>query len=409
MELQYDVVIVGAGHAGVNVAAYLAKGGFTGSVGLFSDELSLPYKRPPLSKGYLLGVESTEGLALRSADYWKRSAVDLLYDARVRRVNPERQLVLTESGHEISYRKLVWAAGGQAQSLPTPGLHLTGVHRLRTLADAGRLKAHMWVARRALVVGGGYIGLEIAAAFRGLGLEVTVVEARDRVLGRVTADVVSHYFQRLHRDAGVDLRVCTTVDEFRGTGHRLTSAVLSDGTEIGCDIAVVGVGMHPNVEALADAGATCSNGVDVDAFGRTSLKNVSAAGDCTNQVHLYGRGQRIRVESVHNANEQAKVVASDLLGKPAPSREVPWFWSDQYDVKFKAAGISSGYDTLITRGDPSGGSFAVLYLASNRLVAIDCIDRPTDFAHGRALIKSGARVRPEDFADPERPLQLAAR
>jgi 3-phenylpropionate/trans-cinnamate dioxygenase ferredoxin reductase subunit len=409
MKHDYDVVVVGAGHAGINVVAHLTRGGFTGSVGLLSDESCLPYKRPPLSKGYLLGTESSDNLALRSGDYWAHSAARLINDARVRRVDPDRCVVLTESGDEVSYGRLVWAAGGRARSLPTPGIELAGVHSLRTLSDADRLKAQMWAARRAIVVGGGYIGLEIAAAFRGLGLDVTVVESGPRVLERVTSGVVSDFFHRLHRYAGIDLRLRTAVIEFRGTGQRLTSAVLSDGTEMGCDIAVVGVGMEPNVEVLADAGATCGNGVDVDEFGRTALDGVSAAGDCSNQLHPYGAARRIRVESVHNASEQAKVVASDLLGKPMTAREVPWFWSDQYDVKFKAAGISAGYDTLITRGDPTGGSFAVLYLARGQLIAIDCIDRPTDFSHGRALIKSGARIRHDDFADPERPLQLAMR
>jgi 3-phenylpropionate/trans-cinnamate dioxygenase ferredoxin reductase subunit len=407
MKQHYDVVIVGAGHAGVNVAAALTKGGFTGSVGLLSDEVCLPYKRPPLSKGYLMGVESGDSLLLRSADYWSRSAVELLYDAPVRQVDPARRIVLTDGGDEIGYGRLVWAAGGRARSLSTPGIDLTGVHSLRTLADADQLKTRMWVARRALVVGGGYIGLEIAAALRGLGLDVTIVEAGTRVLERVTCDVVSGYFQRLHRDAGIDLRLRTTVTQFRGTGHRLTSAKLSDGTEIGCDLAVVGVGMTTNIGVLAEAGAAASNGVDVDEFGRTSLEGISAAGDCVSQLHPYGRGGRIRVESVHNAHEQAKVVASDLLGKPTVTREVPWFWSDQYDVKFKAAGLNSGYDTLITRGDPTDGSFAVLYLADGQLIAIDCVDRPNDFAHGRALIKGNARIRVEDFADPQRPMQPA--
>jgi 3-phenylpropionate/trans-cinnamate dioxygenase ferredoxin reductase component len=409
MNHHYDVVIVGAGHAGVNLAGSLMKGGFIGSVALLSDETSLPYKRPPLSKGYLLGTESAENLPLRSTDYWTQSPVDLLYDASVCRVDARRRVVWTEAGDKVSYGRLVWAAGGYARPLQLPGIALTGVHNLRNLGDADRLKAQVWSARRALVVGGGYIGLEIAAAFRGLGLEVAVVETGARVLQRVTSSVVSDYFQRVHRAEGIDLRLNTTVAEFCGTGNRLTSAVLSDGTQMGCDIAVIGVGMEPNVEVLREAGAACRSGIDVDEFGRTSLEAVSAAGDCTNQLHPYGRGERVRLESVQNAGDQAKVVASDLLGTPTASNDVPWFWSDQYTVKLKSAGIIATYDAAITRGDPDSDSFAVLYIADGRLIALDCINRPTDFAHGRALIKSNAHIRHDDFADPERSLQLAMR
>ena len=400
---RYDVVVVGAGHAGVNVTANLIKGRFEGSVGLLSDESSLPYKRPPLSKGYLLGTESLESLPLRSADYWAQSPAQLLCDSPVRAVDPAQRIVETGLGQQFGYRHLVWATGGRPRALPIPGIKLGGVHDLRTLGDANRLKDQMWSARRAVVVGGGYIGLEIAAAFCGVGLDVTVVEAAPRVLERVTSGVVSDFFDRVHREAGVDLRLGTTVTEFRGTGNRLNSALLSDGAEVGCDIAVVGVGMEPNVEVLAEAGATCFGGVEVDEFGRTDLPGVSAVGDCTSQLHPLGGGRRVRLESVQNASDQAKVVASDLLGHPVASTEVPWFWSDQYDVKLKSAGIRTAYDTMITRGDPSQDTFSVLYLADGRLVAIDCINQPTDFARGRNLIKNGTHISAEDYADPDRP------
>jgi 3-phenylpropionate/trans-cinnamate dioxygenase ferredoxin reductase subunit len=405
----YDVVVVGAGHAGVNVAANLIKGGFEGSVGLLSEESSLPYKRPPLSKGYLLGDESLTSLALRSQDYWARSAARLHHDSHVTTVDPVRRTVITDDGRRFGYGRLVWAAGGRPRALPVPGAALDGVHTLRTLGDANALKDQMWSARRAVVVGAGYIGLEIAAAFRGMGLDVVVLEAGGRVLERVTSDVVSDFFDRVHRDAEVDLRLRSTVREFRGSGSRLSSAVLHDGTEIGCDIAVVGIGMEPNVEVLARAGATCAGAVEVDQFGRTNLDGVSAVGDCTSQLHPFAGGRRIRLESVQNASDQAKVVSSELLGKPTPSAEVPWFWSDQYHIKFKSAGIRADYDSVITRGDPAGEAFSVLYLADDRLVAIDCMNQPADFAHGRNLIKSGKELNVADYSDPDRPLQLAGR
>lgn len=406
MDARYDVVVVGAGHAGVNVTANLAKGGFTGSVGLLSDEALLPYKRPPLSKGYLLGAEEIETLPLRSADYWAQSSAQLHFRSRVVNIDPARRVVGTASGDAIGYRHLVWAAGGRARTLTTPGAALTGVHSLRTLNDAIRLKDHMVSARRALVVGGGYIGLEIASAFRGMGLQVVLVEAGARVLGRVTSHVVSEFFQRVHRDAGIDLRLNTTVTEFRGVANRVRSAVLSDGDEVGCDIAVVGIGMEPNVEPLAEAGATCVGGVEVDALCRTDLEAVSAIGDCASQAHPVSRGHRVRFESVQNASDQAKVAASDILGRPAVSTEVPWFWSDQYHIKLKSAGVQFGYDEVVIRGDPSEDSFSVLYLADSRLVAVDCVNRAADFARGRALIKDRAVVDLGDRLDPAEPLRL---
>lgn len=408
MKKFYDTVIVGAGHAGVNLAAYLTKGGYTGTVALLSAEETLPYKRPPLSKGFLLGTEKIDNIPLRSADYWAKSPIDLLCGVEVCEVLPEGKSVITSAGTEIAYGRLVWATGGRARSLPLQGADLRGVHQVRTLADVTQLKSEMPHSRSAVIVGGGYIGLEIAAAFRSVGVDVTVVEAGHRVLERVTSVQVSDYFHGVHRDAGVDLRLGTTVLEIKGKRGQITSVLLNDGSEVPADIAVVGVGMEPNCEVLAAAGASCTNGIDVDEFCRSSLPGISAAGDCTSQFHPFGRGRRVRLESVQNANEQAKVVASELLGTPLANEEVPWFWSDQYDVKLKTAGLNVGHDTVLVRGDSSLGVFSVLYLADGELVAIDCINNPTDFAHGRVLVKNRARLDTAAAADPSRALSTAA-
>lgn len=407
MNAQYDVVVVGAGHAGVSLAANLAKNGFTGSVALLNNESGLPYKRPPLSKGYLLGTEGLESLPLRTEAYWAQSVVELIHDAAVSHVDPAGRIVTTNSGSTFGYGHLVWAAGGRPRPLTVPGAQLDGVHSLRTLGDASRLKDQMFSARRAMVVGAGYIGLEIAAAFRSVGLEVTVVEAGERVLQRVSSEVVSEFFQRIHRDNGVDLRLGDTVTEFRGSGNRLNSAVLADGVEIGCDIAVVGIGMEPNVEPLVSAGVGVVGGVEVDALGRTTVERISAIGDCTSQLHPMAGDSRVRLESVQNANDQAKVVASDILGQPKKSNEVPWSWSDQYNVKLKSAGMRIAGDEMVLRGDPTRGAFSVLYLAGGRLVALECVNRAADYTHGRNLIKSGAQIVGKDFEDPATPLQLA--
>ncbi|MFI5621894.1 NAD(P)/FAD-dependent oxidoreductase [Nocardioides sp. NPDC051685] len=406
MKDYYDIAIVGAGHAGVSVATHLVKGGYEGSVALLSTEATLPYKRPPLSKGYLLGTESVDDLPLRSAEYWNESAADLILDAAVTHVDPRLHTLKTVRG-DVRYGRLVWTAGGRARSLPTPGVDLSGVYQMRSLEDAERLKAELGSAGRAVVVGAGYIGLEMASALVGLGLDVTVAEAGQRVLERVTGRTVSEFFERVHVRAGVDLRLQTIATAFNGVDDRVVSATLSDGSEVACDVVVLGVGMQANCEVLAAAGAAIGSGVEVDEMGRTSLEGVWAAGDCTHQIHPYARGQRVRLESVQNANDQAKVVASDLLGEPAASDEVPWFWSDQYSIKFKSAGIRNGYDTVITRGDPSTEAFSVLYLAGRQLVAIDCVNRPSDFAQGRALIKRGGIAEHVDFSDLGQPLKAA--
>jgi 3-phenylpropionate/trans-cinnamate dioxygenase ferredoxin reductase component len=407
MNDRYDVVVVGAGHAGVNLVAYLIKGGYSGTVALLNDEETLPYKRPPLSKGFLLGTESVDNIPLRTAEYWARSPVDLLRGMKVREVRPQERAVITAVGQSISYGRLVWAAGGRARRLPLPGADLRGVHRVRTLRDVTILKDELPLARRAVVIGGGYIGLETAAAFRKLGIEVTVVEAADRVLERVTSAVVSEYFHKVHNDAGVVIRVGAGFQEIVGHAGRVSSVVLDDGDVLPADIAVVGVGMEPNCEVLAAAGASCSNGVDVDEFCRTTLPGISAVGDCTSQLSAFVHGRRIRLESVQNANEQAKVVASDLLGSPVASREVPWFWSDQYDVKFKSAGLTGGHDRVVVRGDPGEGVFTVLYLSEGELIAIDCINNATEFAHGKALVKQRARLDALTLADHSQSLRDA--
>ncbi|NKX55915.1 NAD(P)/FAD-dependent oxidoreductase [Arthrobacter mobilis] len=404
MNEHHDVVIVGAGHAGVNLAAYLSKGGYQGSVALLSNETILPYKRPPLSKGFLLDAEPLESLPLRTAEYWAASPVDLQLGVEVLEVRPDEQTVVTASGRELTYGRLVWAAGGRARSLPLPGATLPGVHQVRTLDDVLALKQELPRASRAVFVGGGYIGLETAAAFRGLGLDVTVIEAAGRVLERVTSAEISEYFHRVHREAGVDIRLGATVKEFTERDGRVASVVLGDG-EVPADVVVVGIGLVPNIDILAAAGASCSNGIEVDELCRTSLPAVSAIGDCTSQLNPYAPDRRMRLESVQNANEQAKVVASDLLGRPAASGEVPKFWSDQYHIKLKTAGLIAGHDQMVVRGDPGSGVFSVLYLSAGRLVAIDSVNNPVDFAKGSALIKQRAQIAPEVLADSAQPLQ----
>jgi len=401
----YDVVVVGAGHGGVHLATSLVKSGYAGSVALLGAELAAPYERPPLSKGYLLGAETFDDIAFRPATYWATSPVELLLGRRVTRVLPERRCVVTADGEPIGYRRLVWAAGGRARELPVPGQHLAGVHSVRTLADANAVRAELSTARAAVVIGGGYIGLETAAAFRKLGVAVTVVEQQPRLLARVTSPVVSAHFLRLHRAAGVDVRLGAGVTELRGTGGRVRSVALTTGEELPADLVIVGVGLVPNIEPLAAAGLACGNGVEVDERCRTTAPDISAIGDCASHPNRFAAGARIRLECVQNATEHARIAAADILGTPQQHGAVPWFWSNQYDVKFKTAGLLTGYDRDVVRGDPDSGAFTVGYLRDGRLVALDCVNTAADFSQGRLLVERGVAVDPHLLADPTHPLR----
>ncbi|MFJ2028747.1 NAD(P)/FAD-dependent oxidoreductase [Streptosporangium sp. NPDC087985] len=405
MNREYDVVIVGAGHGGVHLATALVKGGYDGSVALVSAESAIPYERPPLSKGYLLGSESFDDIAFRTAAYWEKSPVELLLDSRVTEVRPGERRVVTEAGDEIGYGRLVWAAGGRARALPVPGHDLAGVHGIREIVGLDALRGELPGVKRAVIIGGGYIGLEAAAAFRTLGIEVTVIEVQDRLLARVTSPVISDFFLDLHRSAGVDVRLGTGVRELRGADGRVRSIVLDTGAEVPADLVVVGVGLLPNTELLAGAGAACGNGVEVDEFCRTDLPGISAIGDCASHSNPFAGGRRMRLESVQNATEQAKVVAADIAGDPRPYRVVPWFWSNQFKVRLKTVGIVSEYDELVVRGTPESGTFTVAYLSGGRIIALDCVNTAADFAHGKALVDHGANVKASMLADTSRPLK----
>ncbi|MFV2178559.1 NAD(P)/FAD-dependent oxidoreductase [Actinomadura sp. LOL_016] len=402
---RYDVVIVGAGHGGVQLATALTRAGYSGSVALIGDEPDLPYERPPLSKGFLAGTQTFEEITLRSPEYWADSPVQLIRGTRVTRVEAGGHEIVTAGGARIGYGRLVWAAGGTARALPVPGAALAGVHAIRTAADTRAVRGELPLVRRAVIVGGGYVGLETAAALKMHGMEVTVVEAQDRLLARVTSPVVSGHMARVHRNHGVEIRLDAGVRGFGGSAGRVRSVCLDDGAELPADLVIVGVGLRPNVDVLAAAGAVCSDGVDVDERCRTSLDDISAIGDCARQPSALAGGRPVRLESVQNAGDQARIAASDLLGEPAVARAVPWFWSHQYDVKLKTAGLLAGYDTVVLRGDPAGGAFSAVYLADGRVIAVDSVNSAADFAQGKTLVGRGVRAEPDEVADTGRPLK----
>lgn len=393
---RFDVLIVGAGQAGGQVALELADAGYSGTVAVLGAEDVPPYERPPLSKGFLAGEVDRADVFLRPADSWAASGVELLLRTRVVAVDPRARTVTTANGEVIGYTNLVWAAGGRPRRLPNADANLDGVHYLRTLDDAERLRTAAAGARRAAVIGGGFIGLEVAAAFAQAGLDVTVIEAADRVLARVTSPAVSEYFAGLHRSHGVTVLEGRTVRALAHDGGAVSGVVLGDGTTIPAEVVVVvGIGLVPNVEPLLQAGAAGGAGVDVDAFGRTGLPGVYAAGDCASVSNRFTGHVRMRIESVQNAVEQGRTVARSILGDPRPLGAVPWFWSNQYDARFKTMGVPTRYDAAIVRGHPASGRFSVVYLRAGTAIAVDAVNNVRDYAQAKALIESEAAVDPE--------------
>lgn len=402
--MQFDVVIVGAGHGGAQVAVALRTQKFAGSIAIIGDEPDLPYERPPLSKEYFAGDKDFERILLRPARYWDERAVTMLLGQRVMSVDPAAHSVTTDDGQTVGYGKLVWATGGSPRMLPIPGGDLPGVQGVRTRADADAMKAASETAGQIVVIGGGYIGLEAAAVLRKAGKTVVLLEALDRVLARVAGEELSRFFEKEHRDHGVDLRLGVCVEAIEGDTHA-TGVRLADGAVIPADLVIVGIGIVPAVEPLIAAGAEGGNGVLVDRFCRTSLPDIYAIGDCAAHANDFAGGAVIRLESVQNANDQANVVARGIVGDEAPYHAIPWFWSNQYDLKLQTAGLSAGHDQAALRGDPATRSFSVVYLKAGRVIAIDCVNATKDYVQGRMIVTAGLRATAEQLADTGTPLK----
>lgn len=402
--MTYDVVIVGGGHAGAQLAIALRTNKFAGTVAIIGDEPDPPYERPPLSKEYFAGDKEFERILIRPAAFWAEREIALLLGQRVVVVDPAAHMVTTAAGATIGYGVLVWAAGGSPRQLPLPGGDLPGVQGVRTRADADAMKTAAATARQIVVIGGGYIGLEAAAVLRKAGKAVVLLEALDRVLARVAGEDLSRFFEREHRAHGVDLRLAVQVEAIEGT-DRATGVRLADGTVIPADLVIVGIGIVPAVQPLLDAGAAGGNGVMVDALCRTTLPDVYAIGDCAAHANAFADGAVIRLESVQNANDQATVVAKAICGDPQPYHAIPWFWSNQYDLKLQTAGLSAGHDQTVLRGDPAARSFSVIYLKAGRIIAADCVNAMKDYVQSRQLITAAAHPAPDRLADPAIPLK----
>ena len=404
---QVDVAIVGAGHGGAQAAIMLRQLKFEGKVALIGDEPEPPYERPPLSKEYLAGDKPFERLLIRPAAFWPERAIDLRLGRRVVAVDPATRSLRFKDGDELGFGSLIWAAGGTPRRLTCGGHDLAGVHTVRSRADVDAMIGELGSVRRAVVIGGGYIGLEAAAVLRKLGKDVVLLEALDRVLARVAGAPLSRFYEAEHRAHGVDLRLGVTVECIEG-GGRVTGVRLASGELVPADLVVVGIGIVPHVDALAAAGAETGNGVHVDEFCRTSLAGIYAIGDCAAHANAFAGGARIRLESVQNANDQANTAVRAILGDPQPYRATPWFWSNQYDLKLQTVGLSIGHDEAVVRGDPATRSFSVVYLKAGRVVALDCVNAVKDYVGGRKLVEGGVRAAPGDLADASRPLKELA-
>jgi 3-phenylpropionate/trans-cinnamate dioxygenase ferredoxin reductase subunit len=394
------IVVVGAGQAGAACVAKLRAGGAEASITLIGEEPVPPYQRPPLSKAYLLGEMTLDRLFLRPESYYRDNDIDLRLSCRVEAIDPAQRM-LRAGGAEMAYDALVLATGAQPRRLPAAiGGDLGGVHVVRTLADVDAMAPDLRRDGRALVVGGGYIGLEAAAVCRKLGLEVTLIEMSARILQRVAAPETSAYFRDLHRAHGVDLREGLGLSELVGRESRVAGAVFDDGTEHAFDVVIVGIGVTPATDLAVAAGLETDNGIATDAYGRSSDPAIWAAGDCASLPY---RGSRIRLESVQNAIDQAEAVASNLMGAETPYDPKPWFWSDQYDVKLQIAGLNSGYDHVVRRG--MGASVSHWYFAGERLLAVDAMNDPRAYMVGKRLIDAGRSPSPEAVADTEADLK----
>ena len=426
-----SIVIIGAGQAGAQALVSLRSEGYTGPVTIVGDEAFVPYQRPPLSKAYLMGTFARERLFLKPEAYYAEAGCELILNASasaLARAAPpgarangrgrgdDNQLIATRpprppppaaktvtlnNGRVLAYDKLLIATGTRIRPITCAGAELKGIHYLRSIADVDGLQPEIVKGRKLAVIGGGFIGLEVAAVAAKHGLEVTVFEALDRVMARAVSKTVSDFFEGAHRAAGVRIVTGTGVEGFEGDGA--VSAVRAGGKSYPADVVLVGIGVLPNIEIAAEAGIECKNGILVDKHARTSDPDVFAAGDCT--WHQARDGGWLRLESVQNAIDQAKIAAAAMAGKPRDYNEVPWFWSDQYDLKLQIAGLTRPGDVEVVRGDPASRKFAVFHLRDGKVAAVEAINSAPEYLVGRKLIAEGVAVPAERLADLSVPIK----
>lgn len=394
-------IIVGAGHGGVQAAASLRQEAYQGRITLVSDEPDLPYHKPPLSKGFLKATEAPV-LELRNAAFYHDNGIDLLKGARVDAIAPAARTITLADGGRLVYTNLILATGSRPRRPEIAGVALDGVLSLRSLADARRLDEALSGQKRVAIIGGGYIGLELAHTLAGLGHDVILIEAVPRLLARSVSPAMSEHIRARSAQAGIAFHIGARIDRLTGANGRVTAVRLADGLSLPADIVILGTGAVPNVEIAAAAGLEVSNGIEVDDSLRSSDPAILAIGDCAN-FHQIHAGQRLRLESVQNATDQGRNAAKTVVGKPVPYRELPWFWSDQGDMKLQTAGLTLGADHTVITGMPEDNAFAIHHFQAGRLIAVDTINRPADHMLARRLIGTHATPTLEDvLAGPQR-------
>lgn len=399
-------IVIGAGQAGASLVAKLRSEGFDGKITLIGAEETAPYQRPPLSKAYLLGEIGVERLLLRSPEWYHENEIDLRLGTKVIEIDPTAQTVSLSTGDVLKYDELALCTGSHPRTLPSKiGGDLDGVYTVRDLLDVDTMAPEFVEGRKLLVIGGGYIGLEAAAVAAKKGLEVTLVEMAPRILQRVACEETSTYFRDLHTAHGVKIIEGVGLDHLIGSG-RISGAKLTDGSTLDVDFAIVGVGILPATQLAETIGVTCNNGIDTDLQGRTSDPYIWAAGDCAN---LTFKGQKLRIESVGNAIDQAEVVAQNMMGKGIDYQPAPWFWSDQYDVKLQIAGLNIGYETVHVKIAEDPKVRVHWYFKGDELIAVDAMNSAKDYMVGKRLIEAGKSPAPEVLCNPETDMKALLR
>ena len=399
--MEERIAIIGAGQAGCQAVASLRTEGFAGAITMVGDETYAPYQRPPLSKTYLMGTMERDRLFLKPDAFYADAKCEVLLNVSATAIDRAAKSVALSDGRSLGYDKLLIATGTRVRKIKVPGAELSGIHYLRSIADVDELRPAFKTAKNLVIVGAGYIGLEVAAVARKYDLNVTVIEAMDRVMARSASKPVSEFYERIHREAGVMFHLNTGVEGFEGTGK--ITGVRAGGLIFSADIVLVGIGVLPNCEIAEAAGLKCGDGVYVDKTCTTEDPAIFAAGDCTR--HHGRNGDLIRLESVQNAIDQAKHAALAMVGKPTPYSEVPWFWSDQYDLKLQIAGLAWPADRIVLRGDPAARKFAVFHLRDGAVAAVEAVNAAPEYLIGRKLIADGVHVAPERLADTAIPMK----
>ena len=393
------LVIVGAGQSAIQCITSLRKEDYPGLITLVGEEEHLPYQRPPLSKGFLEDTVSNERLYFKKLEFFVENKVQLKLGTKAEEIDIENNNIHLSDNTKLSFDKLVFATGSSVRKLDFPGKDLNSIHYLRGLDDALSIKKDLQTRQNIVVVGAGYIGLEVAAIAAKQNKSVTVIEMADRVMNRTVDPQISDYYLKLHQKNGVTFKFNTSLKEIVGASNP-EKVICSDGTEVKADMVIIGAGIMPNVELAENAGLSCDNGIIVNEFGKTDHANIYACGDCTNHPNKL-INKKIRLESVHNAMEQSKTVASSIINKSIEYNQIPWFWSDQYDHKLQIVGLSGEHDKVIMRGDMSEAKFMLFYTKDEKLIAVDAVNNSKEFLICKKLVANKVTIKPDEISNPD--------